>query len=169
VNGQLTDEARDRGIALDDVNARNLEAIDRDGWAVVMVAPRPGESFPAFAYTVGLSRRVGSELIMVGLDPYVAGRILNSIATDAVEAGDLQEGPLPNVLEGDRVLDLRQMDPSRYNEYLGRLLWFHDKFERGPLRVMQVVWPDKQGIFPDEDDLTPEERKLQPQPLLDRP
>jgi hypothetical protein len=169
VERQLIDEARNRGIALDDVNTRNLEAIDRDGWAVVMVAPSEDESFPAFAYTIGLSARAGSELIMVGLDPFVAARILNSIAEDAASGASLRPGPLPDVLEGDYVVDLRLMDPSRYEEYLGRLLWFHDNFGREPLRVMQVVWPDRQGRYPDEFEVTADDRRPELQPLLDRP
>lgn len=167
--GQLVEEARSRGIRLDGVNARNLEAIDRDGWAVVMVAPRADESFPAFAYTIGLSARAGSELILVGLDPFVAARILNSIAENAASGGSLRPGPLPDVLEGDHVLDLRLMDPSRYEEYLGRLLWFHETFGRERLRVMQVVWPDKRGRYPDEHEVTADDRRPELQPLLERP
>jgi uncharacterized protein DUF4262 len=169
VPGQLMEEARNRGIALDDVNARNLDAIDRDGWAVVMVAPRGDESFPAFAYTIGLSELAGSELILVGLDPFVAARILNSIAENAASRGSRRPGPLPDVLEGGYVVDLRLMNPSRYEEYLGRLLWFHDTFGRQPLRVMQVVWPDKRGRYPDEHEVTADDRKSELQPLLDRP
>jgi hypothetical protein len=169
VAGQLVEEARSRGITLDLGNARNLEAIDRYGWAVVMVAPKPDESFPAFAYTIGLSALAGSELIMVGLDPFVAARILNSIAKNAAEGGSLQSGPLADVLEGDYVVDLRPVDSSRYEEYLGRLLWFHDKFGRGRLRVMQVVWPDKHGRYPDEYEVTADDRRPELQPLLDRP
>jgi hypothetical protein len=167
--GRLVEEARDRGIALDDVNARNLEAIDRDGWAVVMVAPRADESFAAFAYTIGLSERADSELILVGLDPFVAAGILNSIAENAASGGSLRPGPLPDVLEGDYVVDLRLMDPSRYEEYLGRLLWFHDNFGREPLRVLQFVWPDKRGRYPDEYEVTADDRRPELQPLLDRP
>jgi hypothetical protein len=154
---------------LDDVDARNLEAIDRDGWAVVMVAPRADESFAPFAYTIGLSERAGSELILIGLDPFVAARILNSIAENAASEGSLRPGPLPDILEGDYVVDLRLMDPSRYEEYLGRLLWFHDTFGREPLRVMQVVWPDQHGRYPDEYEVTAGDRRPELQPLLDRP
>jgi hypothetical protein len=169
VAGHLIEESRNRGIALDDVDARNLEAIDRNGWAVVMVAPRADESFPAFAYTIGLSERAGSELILVGLDPFVAARILNSMAETAASGGSLRLGPLPDVLEGDYIVDLRLMDPSRYEDYLGRLLWFHDNFGREPLRVMQVVWPDKRGLYPDEYEVTGDDRRPELQPLLDRP
>lgn len=154
---------------MDQANARNLDAIDRHGWALVMVAPTVGESFSPFAYTVGLTRSAGSELILVGLDPYVAGWILNSIATTAADQGSLEPGPVHGMLEGDYVLDLRQMDESHYQTYLGRLLWFHRNFGSGPLVVMQVVWPDKHGRYPDEHQITSEERGSQIQPLLDRP
>ena len=169
MGSQLIDDARNRGITLDLGNARNLEAIDRYGWAVVMVAPKANESFPTFAYTIGLSALAGSELIIVGLDPFVAARILNSIAKNTAEGGSLQSGPLADVLEGDYVVDLRPVDSSRYEEYLGRLLWFHDNFGREPLRVMQVVWPDKQGRYPDESEVSEDDRRSQLQPLLDQP
>ena len=165
----LLDEARRRKVELDAANARNLDAIDTFGWAVVMVAPGLNESFAPFAYTIGLSRHQAPELIMVGIDASPAARILNDIGSIASRE-PIEVGPLPGFLAGRHVLDLREVDRRHYDDYLGRLLWFHNHFGAGPLRVFQAIWPDKRGRYPDDPGLTQGERAvfLRRQPLLDR-
>jgi hypothetical protein len=165
----LVEEARRRGVRLDAADARNLEAIDTFGWAVVMVSPRPPESFAPFAYTIGLSRHHAPELIMVGIDASPAARMLNDIAS-ITRREPIHVGPLPGIVAGGHVLDLRDVDSRHYDDYIGRLLWFHRHFGAGPLRVLQAIWPDKQGRYPDDPRLTEGERAAfwRRQPLLDR-
>jgi len=133
-----------------------------------MVAPSPGDTFAPFAYTVGLSREGGSELIMLGIDHRTAGRILNDIAAIAWNRKTDLDGPLEDILDGGFSLDLRPMNLSEFPRYLGRLLWFHENFGSDPLRMTQVVWPDKLGRYPDDGRLTQEEREraARRQPLL---
>ena len=129
-----------------------------------------GEQSAPFAYTIGLSRLGSPELIVVGIELRRAGWILNHVGIIARDAGGLDNGPLPGVLSGDYVLDLREMSALHYDEYLGRLLWFHEHFGTAELRVLQAVWPDNLGRYPDDPRLTDEERAwfLQQPPLLDR-
>ena len=166
----LIDEARRRNVELDAVNGRNLEAIDRFGWAVIMVGPVPDEPFAPFAYTIGLSRLDSPEVIIVGVELRRAGWILNHVGIIARDSGGIDHGPLPGVLSGDYVLDLRETSALHHDAYLGRLLWFHEHFGTGRLRVLQAVWPDNLGRYPDDSRLTDEERArfLEEQPLLDR-
>lgn len=166
----MIDEARRRNVELDAVNRRNLEAIDTFGWALVMVGPTRNERFAPFAYTIGLSRLDSPEVIIIGIDPSPAGRILNDIGTIALNGKRIDVGPLPGILGGDYSLDLREMGALHYDEYLGRLLWFHEHFGAGRLRVLQAVWPDKLGRYADDPGLTDEERArfVEDQPLLDR-
>lgn len=171
MTGDLVRSARNRGVPLDAVNARNLEQIERVGWAVVMVAPSLSESFPPFAYTVGLSRLGHPETMIVGLEPSVANRLLNDLAMRVAELGPLPFGPIEGLLEGGYSLETRPVDPTHFDEYLGRLLWFHRAFGSGELHVRQVIWPDANGRFPDDPSLSPDERQraLQRQPLLNHP
>ena len=167
----LIEEARRRNVELESVNGRNLEAIDRFGWAVIMVGPGgEGEQFAPFAYTIGLSRLDSPEVIIVGVELRRAGWILNHVGIIARDSGGIDNGPLPGVLSGDYVLDLREMSALHHDAYLGRLLWFHEHFGTGGLRVLQAVWPDNLGRYPDDSRLTDEERArfVQEQPLLDR-
>jgi len=166
----LVVEAQRRGLPLDAANERTLENIDRSGWAVTMVAPRPSETFPPFAYTIGLSQLGSPELVLVDIAPNTAAAILNDIGERVRNGGSIEAGALRDVLKGDHVLDLRPVEPIHYETYLGRLLWFHKEFGAEPLRVLQVVWPDKAGRYPDDAHSSPEERKraAELQPLLTR-
>ena len=127
----MIEEARRRNVELDAVNGRNLEAIDRFGWAVIMVGPVPDEPFAPFAYTIGLSRLDSPEVIIVGVELRRAGWTLNHVGLIARDAGGIEIGPLPGVLSGDYVLDLREMSALQHDAYLGRLLWFHQHFGTG--------------------------------------
>ena len=168
----LIEEARRRNVELDAVNGRNLETIDTFGWAVIMVGPvrGEGEQSAPFAYTIGLSRLDSPEVIVVGIELRRAGWLLNHVGIIARDAKGLDNGPLPGILSGDYVLDLREMSALHHDAYLGRLLWFHEHFGTGRLRVVQAVWPDNSGRYPDDARLTDEERArfVQEQPLLDR-
>jgi hypothetical protein len=165
----MIDEARRRHVELDAVDRRSLEAIDVSGRALVAVGPSRNERFAQFAYTIGLSRLDSPEVIVIGIDPSPACQILNDICTVALNGKRINVGLLPGILGGDYILDLREMNALHYDEYLGRLLWFHEHFGTGRLRVLQAVWPDKLGRYPDDPRLTDEERArfVEAQPLLD--
>ena len=63
------------------------------------------------------------------------------------------------------------MSARHHDAYLGRLLWFHEHFGTGGLRVLQAVWPDDLGRYPDDSRLTDEERArfLEEQPCWTEP
>ncbi len=150
----MIDEARRRNVDLDKVDRGTLEKIDTFGWSVVMVGPVRTERIAPFAYTIGLSRLGSPELIIVGIDIPVAGRILTKVATLVRNGTRIDQGLLPGILLGDYVLDMREMSALHHDAYLGRLPWFHEHFGTGPLRVLQAVWPDDLGRYPDDPGVT---------------
>ncbi|MBA2427455.1 MAG: DUF4262 domain-containing protein [Actinobacteria bacterium] len=70
------------GASLDDVRFHIHGLIEGSGWAVIPV--EGNTPYRSWAYTVGLVQTFDHpELVVVGLDPLAAGRLLNSIG-DAI-------------------------------------------------------------------------------------
>jgi len=73
------------GASLDDVRFHIHGLIEGSGWAVIPV--EGNTPYRSWAYTVGLVQTFEHpELVVVGLDPLAAGRLLNSIG-DAIRDG----------------------------------------------------------------------------------
>ncbi len=130
------------------------------GWHVVKVV---GDSIgPAFAFTIGLSRRFGHpELIMFGLPLDVMHSVLN-LAGDAIKAGRrYEQGAVASELLEGHSCRLLPFPRAAYRDFLGYACWFYqgDEFE-----ALQCVWPDRAGRYPWARD-APAEFKAQ-QPVL---
>lgn len=133
------------------------------GWAVQLIPAGDAPNEPAFAYTVGLHKSYGHpELLMFGLgldDPKGA---LNELG-GRVKAGQVL-GPGDN-LAGvlvDHAVRLREVfAEGSFRAHVGYARWFN---EGSRFRLLQVLWPDKDGRFPGEPGAA--DHLSQRQPLL---
>lgn len=134
-------------------------AIATVGWGITAVPEGDSDDEPPFAYTSGLSRLGVPELIVFGLPPSTAMHLLNAVAA-RVRDGDAPIGPpLVGCLAGDVPVRLREL---RSDEPAAAHLTYARALARGAsVRILQVLWPDRDGDFPDEEGAMPSFRRLQ--------
>lgn len=123
----------------DQLRRMALDHIATHGHSVIGVDDKP-----SFAYTIGLSARFGYELIAVGLPQHFACAIFNDIAT-CLAAGEAIEMGVPD----DRWANL----PVRFRECTEKARDYvcqADAFYGRPVRAVQMVLSDKNGLFPED-------------------
>ncbi len=102
---------------------------------------------PTFTYTVGLSERVGYELIAVGLPYKFAHQIFNDIALNHL----LKDEPLALEVPDDRFTNMpvkfRECHPDLVCEYGVQAYRYYD---RDDIRFVQMVMCDRAGLFPED-------------------
>jgi hypothetical protein len=101
---------------------------------------------PAFTYTIGLSPRVGYELIMVGVDPRNAAITLNSIRdwmrTDTVWKQPEFDKPYDGFANVPIAFRRCGSEAQNYNDVARTF------YGVGKLPMTQVVFGDRQGRLP---------------------
>lgn len=122
---------------------KQLTMIREFGWMVQGVFPTEQDQGVCFGYTIGLTEAGLPELLISGnLSPEALKSILNLAAQrhirDEIQPGEELTGLANTSL---RVLTCRPDAPVQQarNLYGKRV------------RVLQLIWPDKQGRFPDEE------------------
>lgn len=97
---------------------------------------------PPFAYTVGISRGGGAELIVIGLPSETSQHLLNGVAARLAEADIPDHQDIVGVV--NMPVRLRTIDADE--------AWAHMATARAldtrPATVRQVLWPDPKGRFP---------------------
>jgi uncharacterized protein DUF4262 len=113
------------------------ETVEKHGWAVQFVESdrRP------YAYTVGLHERGLPELLVTGLQPQPAVRVLNSVAEYLVAGGRPVAGERM-LLGGELLLDFVQVEHPDAHMNIAVALYGSE------LKALQLVWPDKNGHRP---------------------
>ncbi|MEU7428780.1 DUF4262 domain-containing protein [Streptomyces sp. NPDC040750] len=136
-----------------------IEHVQQHGWHVVMVPE--DEIGPGFAYTIGLAHTHGGpELAMFGLDIQAMHRMLNTLGEKSAAGEALAVGQShPDVVRGYQVA-LRQVDRGWYRTFFGQAIGF---YRRSPLSVLQVAWPDAEGLFHWDEQADERHRESQPQ------
>ena len=160
------------------------EAIRRQGYAVLEVAPDLGADppRPGYAVTVGLTERGQSNLLIVGLPGAMSQMILASLADHSLHHDPLPlNAPLAGFFDGLEPV-LRPLDEFSAAGWLNRTLeatptgaltgWskhqqLHGSSLSRPLpgnraRLLQVVWPDALGHYPWEAEFDDALRPAQP-------
>ena len=111
--------------------------VQKHGWAVQYVeidrAP--------YAYTVGLHDRGLPELLVTGLSPSWAGRLLNCIARDAVEGHVLTPGEHLTQGAGPIIEIVEVEHPDAHMDWA-------IAFGGPDVRALQLVWADDCGRWP---------------------
>jgi hypothetical protein len=103
---------------------------------------------PPFTYTIGLSESsLGREIIVFALDPMTAGVILNHVA-ESVREGAVIEPGVPDDRWANMPCVFRHVTGDNAEKYCGAARGYYDK----PVRLLQLVIPDREGRFPWDDD-----------------
>lgn len=116
---------------------------------------------PPFAYTIGLFKTFGHpELIVFGLSTDMMAYLLEEAAKE-ISAGKsfLPQHPYPDFLE-DQDVRFQQVAPDNASDYMGYAGWFYKYDWSFP--VLQLVWPDHDGLFPWDADCDPRLKRVQP-------
>jgi hypothetical protein len=142
-------DERDRSIA---------EKIRRFGWNVTAVS---GESMPEWAYSIGIWHTLRApEVCVFGLPARTGMNIVNVVGDLLREGGRLEEGQRrDDVLNGYDVV-VRMVQPHWYQRFFGAGI---DFYQRPPMPMMQVFWPDREGRLPWEPGADDWCRESQPQ------
>jgi hypothetical protein len=107
------------------------------GWVVQGVED---ERLP-FAYTIGLHDRGLPELLVTGLSPEDAGRLLNDVAVAALGGRVFEPGAHVAVGDGPLLEIVEVEHPDAHLVFAVAL--------GGPdVRALQLVWPDERGRWP---------------------
>lgn len=155
---------------LDQEDARITSVIRRHGWAIEYIGggccSAPGcdggdDEGPPFAYTVGLFGLGHPELLVFGLEPDTAMRLLNAL-------GDRIRGEEETLLPG-QLLTFDEWDHRVIPEVVpnpGEIVFSANRFYQRPsefsVPVLQLSYDDLSGRFPWETGYSHPE--LQPRP-----
>jgi hypothetical protein len=139
---------------LNDAEKRILSVVAEHGWMVMSVAPRAGCDDPKewWSYTIGLTKTFGwPEIITFGLAGRDAHPVLNDSVAELWQKG-LRPAPgvvLNEVLEGFQAKLVTPFPMATH--YFGSAIWFsrHNGLPVPP-PVVQLIWPDNDGVFPDD-------------------
>ena len=144
-----------------DFDRELLEKTRTVGWYNIHIAEEDGE--PAFAFTIGhFYKKNHPEIIVIGLPPNIANKLLNNAAIKIVEANEKIE-PYKKYTDFTEELSVAfvPVELEHYKEYLGYANWFYGSMPK-PFPTLQMVWPDKAGKYPWEKDYDKKFFKLQP-------
>lgn len=112
--------------------------VKRVGWHATGVFPSEDGMASPWMYTTGLD----PEIVIVGL-PY---EIAHTVIHDIIDSGDVTPGIKNGILEDDMRI---RLDPA---PEFKSLMSVTTRWDRGrEYDVLQVVWPDPDGILPGEE------------------
>ena len=126
-----------------------VHAIEEFGWAIENIEEGEAENEPGFAYTIGLTKTLGHpELLIFDIAPETATAILNECGERIKSGETFEDGQQDSeVLERYDVRFHEVRDPTSLKDHVGYALWYYGDT---PFRLLQIVWPDKNGLFPGE-------------------
>jgi hypothetical protein len=131
------------------------------GWQLVTTA---GERSSGFLSTLGLWQTWRHPEIVVfapGQDPWELSASLQEVARRVAKGERFEAGKTYVALFGSAPGAFRAVDRRWYDACLGDAC---DVYQHTDFPVLQLVWPDRDGLFPGE-----RERAAGPQPLLHEP
>lgn len=131
---------RDR---LDNFQLRTIVHITQYGWSVVLV--QPDEDGAGWAYTVGLVHSHGApELAMFGGDVYETEEILNMLGRETAGGRAPADGERRDGVVRGQQAAFRNVERDWSVGLFGGAVAFY----RRPPPILQVVWPNGDGLFP---------------------
>lgn len=126
------------------------ETIRTRGWAVQFVE---SDRTP-YAYTIGLHDWDVPELLVTGVSPARAVRLLNSVAQDAVRGDTFSPGQQFTIPTGPRIEIVEVAHPDAHMN-------FAVAFGGPDIQALQLVWADGKGRWPWSSDFA-DGRAIQP-------
>lgn len=134
---------------MDEYLTRVRAQVSEHGVIVQAVSANPSTSTPAFAYTVGLAEIEEPELIIFGFQPYIAQDILNDLALPIVRGQaerSLTPGLTRDIFAGDVPAWLIEVKDSKEHLIIANQMFSIPGQQ--PVRALQVVFPDTNGLWP---------------------
>jgi hypothetical protein len=150
---------------VDETEQNIRDTIEEYGWYVALIDDEGDGPGTRFAYSIGMVQSLGHpEVLVIGQPVELMAYLINEIGERARDGAPCAIGePIEGLLD-DYDCVLKPVDPSHYDDYLGYGLAYAGTRD---FPVVQLVWPDKEGIFPWEPGCHEALAELQPQ--LDRP
>lgn len=131
--------------------------IDEYGWAVAGVDA--SDTYPGYAYSVGLAALGHSEIIVFGLSPLAALDMINNVAFLYVNKRIRREaGGSHHNLADNLPITFLQVDADQINEWMP---WACEKASKD-FSALQMICPDTNGKFPWEENCDERIRLVQP-------
>jgi hypothetical protein len=147
-----------------DLRQEIIDSVEKSGWYVVNVLPRPdgSDGEECYSYTVGLSKSLKwPEFICFGR---VIDEASEMLRLTIVECWEEQIAPHDGLRLKKIVRNfpakLVQNDPVLKN-YLGFADWYAEEVKLPKPERLQLVWPDPNGLFPDDPSCDPAVRTAQ--------
>lgn len=113
-------------------------------------------SMTNMAYTVGLTDKGLSEIVVFGLPEQSAHIVLNDSAQLAMENKLFLD--VPNRLLANFPLIFKRVPPEAGVGYVN----IANARAEHPVKLIQLVWPDEKGLFPWEDGFNEKFKEYQP-------
>jgi hypothetical protein len=150
---------RSRSATLDDEERRFIEGIAKHRCMVTNVIAERA-SGANFAYSTGLTDQLGiPELAIFGLPGDVMHGMINRMREFAEAGVQLAAGRrYREVIEKFEIAALA-VDRAHYRDHFGWSLWYYG---HGDFEVLQLVWPDNDGVWPWEPGFAAALRAQQP-------
>lgn len=158
--GHNSSDATVRGnvvpVSDDPMPDRSMEHLDKvawmvetNGWALEPIAARPDLDPPraAYAYTIGLEATYGfPEVVVFGQTPSNARGIVG-LVVELLETGvQPPVGPLfLGLFDGEQRAALLPVDVDAHGNLFASAAAF---YSATPFRVVQLMWPDRNGWMP---------------------
>lgn len=141
------------------IEQQTIRHVQEHGWSVMKI-PADAQG-PGFAYTIGLWHSYRSpELAMFGLDVEPMHVMLNALGDKAATGAVLDDGQQHSDIIDGLPIALKAARGPWFSTFFGRALAF---YQRPPLRVLQVLWPDADGRFLWHPESSAVHRASQPQ------
>jgi hypothetical protein len=125
------------GSTTEDYFEELYETIDEQGWAVQHV----DSDRTQFAYTIGLSRWRLPELLVTGVSPRRAVRLLNNVGRMVVAGDPLAPGKQITLPAGPLVETVEVDQPDAHLKFAVAIFGHR-------VTALQLVWPDRRGRWP---------------------
>jgi Domain of unknown function (DUF4262) len=133
-------------VAADEHDRKLLLDIEHMGWHVLGI--RGDERGPQYSFSVGIYYTFGHpEILVMGLSSEVAHKFINLIPVHIAGGRSFRQGERTDELAEGFVCSFIPVSLEHYEEYLGYGIWFYREMKQ-PFPVLQLVWPDNQGLFP---------------------
>jgi len=141
-------------------DSRMFSNIREFGCSIINVA---GDGRPDFSYSIGLYASFGHpEILVVGLDSERAMSLINLAGERIAEGTAFEDGAVSDHLVRALAVAFVAVDRAHYADRVGIARWFYGALGPDAFPVLQLVWPDRNGLFPWAQDFDPALRAMQP-------
>ena len=152
---------------LEQVRSAILGNIDQHGWHIAGVNEDTRNGFPQYAYTVGFGDTLNhAEVIVIGLSHESAGMLLNAVGERIRQHGQLEiDTRYTDLLSNGLGLSFVEAAEDRARDLMRLANWYYEAASRQTdtrYRVLQLVWPDSDGLLPWEPGYDTRFNDLQP-------